>query len=75
MSVSGWSVQYDPEVQEYNQRRAAWKASEKKRKQEERFLREQVKVNDKQASLQQAEDLGLGKFPNIFRSHTESGSG
>jgi hypothetical protein len=62
MSVSGYSVQHDFEVQEYNRRRAAWKASEKKRKQEEKSLRIQAKAA-REAALQQAKDLGIGEFP------------
>ena len=62
MSVSPFSVQHDPEVQEYNLRRAAWKASEKARKQEEKLLRMQVKM-DREAALQQVQGLGFGEFP------------
>ena len=47
MSVTGYSVQHDYEVQEYNQRRTAWKASEKARKQQEKLLREQAKSTQK----------------------------
>ena len=49
MLVSGYSVQHDPEVQEYNARRAAWKASEKERKQREKVLREQGRSTRKSA--------------------------
>ncbi|KIX93634.1 uncharacterized protein Z520_10540 [Fonsecaea multimorphosa CBS 102226] len=52
MSVSPYSVQHDYEVQEYNKRRAAWKESEKKRKQEEKLLRDQAK-RDRKAALKQ----------------------
>ncbi|OQV07733.1 hypothetical protein CLAIMM_12127 isoform 1 [Cladophialophora immunda] len=52
MSVSPYSVQHDFEVQEYNKRRAAWKASEKRRKQEEKLLKEQAK-RDRKAALKQ----------------------
>ncbi|EXJ71919.1 uncharacterized protein A1O5_04420 [Cladophialophora psammophila CBS 110553] len=52
MSVSPYSVQHDPEVQEYNKRLAAWKASEKSRKQEEKLLRDQAK-RDRRAALKQ----------------------
>ncbi|ETI23186.1 hypothetical protein G647_04983 [Cladophialophora carrionii CBS 160.54] len=60
MSVSGYSVQHDFEVQEYNKRRAAWKASEKKRKQEEKSLRAQAKAA-REPALQQAKGLGGGE--------------
>ncbi|KIW71432.1 hypothetical protein PV04_03601 [Phialophora macrospora] len=60
MPVSGYSVQHDIEVQEYNRRRAAWKESEKKRKQEEKSLRMQAKAA-REAALQQVKDLGIGR--------------
>ncbi|OCT54893.1 hypothetical protein CLCR_03185 [Cladophialophora carrionii] len=64
MSVSGYSVQHDAEVQEYNKRRAAWKASEKKRKQEEKSLRAQAKAA-REAALQQTKGLGGGEQKNM----------
>ncbi|KIW96861.1 uncharacterized protein Z519_02252 [Cladophialophora bantiana CBS 173.52] len=63
MSVSPYSVQHDPEVQEYNKRFSTWKASEKSRKQEEKLFREQAK-RDRRAALKQiakAERAEVGK--------------
>lgn len=62
MSISPYSVQHDYEVQEYNQRRAAWKASEKKRKEEEKMLREQAKQARK-AELKSLETRNNGESP------------
>jgi hypothetical protein len=61
MSVSGFSVQHDLQVQEYNKLRAAWKESEKKRKQEESLRREQEKLS-RQAALRLADDSGIGEL-------------
>jgi hypothetical protein len=61
MSVSGYSIQHDREVQEYKQRRAIAKAAEKVRKQQEKILREQEQLKRLMA-LQQAEEMGIGKF-------------
>ena len=72
MSVTGYSVQHDFEVQEYNQRRAAYKASEKKRKQEEKFLRQQEKAT-RQGALHQAADLGISESQEPSRRENQSG--
>ncbi len=72
MSVQGYSVSQDGEVQEYNLRRAAYKASEKTRKQEQKRLREQANAT-REAALKQA---GLGRrmgwsltAPTSWRRH------
>ena len=44
MSLSGFDISHDFEVQEYNLRRATWKASEKAQKQEEKLGCERTKV-------------------------------
>ncbi|EXJ62957.1 hypothetical protein A1O7_03401 [Cladophialophora yegresii CBS 114405] len=64
MSVSGFSVQHDFEVQEYNKRRATWKESEKKRKEEVKLLRVQAKAI-REAALQQLKVLGVGEQKNM----------
>ncbi|KAJ9612031.1 hypothetical protein H2200_003626 [Cladophialophora chaetospira] len=60
MSVSPFSVQYDWEVQEYNRRRAAWKASTKAHKHAEKSLRAHAK-SERATALQQIQVLGFGR--------------
>ena len=63
MSVSPFTVQNDFEVQAYNQRRAIYLASEKKRKQEEKALRQAFK-NDRRMSLKHAPNAPKSESPN-----------
>ncbi|OAP56863.1 hypothetical protein AYL99_08975 [Fonsecaea erecta] len=64
MSVSPYTVQNDFEVQEYNKRREAWKASERERKQEEKLLRDKAKHDRKEALKQLAEaERGIAAEP------------
>ena len=59
MSISGFSVQHDPEVQAYNELRATYLAAEKERKrhekarkQEEKALLESSKKQDRRMKSQ-----------------------
>ncbi|KAK5467990.1 hypothetical protein LTS15_000963 [Exophiala xenobiotica] len=52
MSVSGYSVQHDPEVQAYNKLRATYLAAEKERKRHEKEARKQEDKGKEQALLE-----------------------
>ena len=72
MSCCGYSVEQDWEVQEYNKRRAAWKAEEKKRKEEEKLIREHKTAGHWGALRAMGHDVPQGKLSRrSWDRHTE----
>ncbi|KAK5225457.1 hypothetical protein LTR47_009304 [Exophiala xenobiotica] len=56
MSVSGYSVQHDPEVQAYNKLRATYLAAEKERKRHEKETQKQEDKDKEQALLESSKE-------------------
>ncbi|EXJ79700.1 hypothetical protein A1O3_07982 [Capronia epimyces CBS 606.96] len=75
MFVSPYSAQTDPEVQEYNQRRAEYLAAKKKQKQDERLLRKAsiASTSGQKSSSAGHEKGGRGLLKKLFHAVRATG--